>query len=56
MFRQTWVEEIHALVMPWNEPSLKLFDSLGYQRFGMQQVGDHMTVHFVLTKNMLYQS
>jgi spore coat polysaccharide biosynthesis predicted glycosyltransferase SpsG/RimJ/RimL family protein N-acetyltransferase len=56
MFQHTWVEEIHALLMPRDEPSLKMFDSLGYQRFGMQQLRGHMTVHFVLTKSMLDRS
>ena len=51
IFRDSDVDIIDAFVKPDNEPSLRLFEGLGFYREGLENVQGQQAVHFVLTKN-----
>ena len=51
IFRDSDVDIIDAFVKPDNEPSLRLFEGLGFYREGLENIQGQQAVHFVLTKN-----
>lgn len=51
LFRDSDVEVIDAFVKPDNEPSLRLFESLGFCKAGLENIQGQQAIHFVLAKS-----
>jgi UDP-2,4-diacetamido-2,4,6-trideoxy-beta-L-altropyranose hydrolase len=50
LFRTTAAMQIDAFVKPNNTASLRLFARAGYARVGVETIGTHLAVHFVLER------
>jgi spore coat polysaccharide biosynthesis predicted glycosyltransferase SpsG/L-amino acid N-acyltransferase YncA len=51
VFRNMPVQEVHALIKPANQPSIRLFESLGFQLADVEQIGSNSACHYVLKKS-----
>jgi UDP-2,4-diacetamido-2,4,6-trideoxy-beta-L-altropyranose hydrolase len=52
LFQTTAVTQIDAYVKPNNTASLRLFTRVGYVRMGVEKIGGHQAVHFMLQKQI----